>query len=469
MGQTLRQLPGTSGKGSDPVKTWKVVITTLILLVVIYGVYVTFLNYDSLREPFYLSRTSTTTIGVFILLAFLAGFVTMGLRFLLESWRRDRESRKSKATLQREMSVHDKIALLVWSILVRRTEPPSANVILAGSQDHPLLSFLTRCVGAVPDDQDQSIESLQELTAKYPEFTGVKLVLASELISRNQLDEAQKLIDSLPVIPGLETSIMTLRRNLAVARRDWKDSIAIEKKIMARTADKGDHRRMLVGLQYEQARDLIAGNNLRPALTILRVLQKDHPHFIPAWVMTGDLYIKEDEAEKAVSIWREGFLKTHAIILLHRITDLFLDREQPEKAIETLADIVYSSENDTIPRFFLGRLYYRLEMHDEALREFNLIKPRVFRSPTLNYLIGVLEERTGKPEKATAAFRRVISEIGALKTEYFCTECKLRTATWSDRCPRCGSWNSIEVDYPEEKTQPTDLGLNPYPIRFTGA
>ena len=105
-------------------------------------------------------------------------------------------------------------------------------------------------------------------------------------------------------------------------------------------------------------------------------------------------------------------------------------------------------------------------MHEDALREFDHLRPRVFKSPTFNYLCGVVEEKLDHPDRANEAYRRAISEVSFLKTEYFCLNCQKRFQDWSDRCTNCGSWNSIEVDYPEEKARPADLGLDPFPIRF---
>ena len=431
-----------------------------------YGIYVTFLNYDILRTPFHLTKNRSTSIGIFILLAFLTGFVIMGLRFLLESWRRDRENRRNRKTLGREADVQNGLALIVWHLLNKSGRLPDHLFKAFADESHPVITYVKAEYSRQREPDEDILQPLRALVRAYPSYPALSVILAHELIAANLLSEAEDILSTLTATPRTEGLVLAARRNLASAKKEWSESISMQKKLISTGRVANGDRRLLVGLQYEQAKELFHAGQTKPALTILRSLQRDRPKFVPAWVLTGDLYIKEAEPEKALATWKEGFVKSNATILLHRLSQYYLDQVQAEKAIEVIAELVFASENDIIPRFFLGRLYYRLEMHEEALREFSLIKPRVFRSPTLNYLLGILEEKLENPEKAAAAFRRAALEGGTLKTEYFCMECQARFQDWNDRCPECASWNSIEIDYPEEKTQPKDLGLEPFPIRF---
>jgi predicted ATP-dependent serine protease len=48
--------------------------------------------------------------------------------------------------------------------------------------------------------------------------------------------------------------------------------------------------------------------------------------------------------------------------------------------------------------------------------------------------------------------------------EYVCSVCHSRHAEWSDSCPRCGSWNAIELDFEEERLSPEALGVLEVPV-----
>ena len=64
---------------------WAVLALTLL-----YAGYIAFLNYDLLKESLLITRRKAISVGAFILISFLVGFVLMGVRFLIEALRRDR-------------------------------------------------------------------------------------------------------------------------------------------------------------------------------------------------------------------------------------------------------------------------------------------------------------------------------------------------------------------------------------------
>ena len=115
-----------------------------------------------------------------------------------------------------------------------------------------------------------------------------------------------------------------------------------------------------------------------------------------------------------------------------------------------LHEIIASARSEVLPRFFLGRLYYRLEMHDEALRALAEIEERIESSPTYHYLLGRLREKSGDLHSALDAFKASLQEAGVTATEYSCAVCEARYESWSDRCSLCGSWGSIDLDFEEE-------------------
>ena len=57
---------------------------------------------------------------------------------------------------------------------------------------------------------------------------------------------------------------------------------------------------------------------------------------------------------------------TLSLLLLHRLEDLYLRQGEPGKAIELYKQAVTWRPQDISLKFFLGKLFYRLEMVDEA-------------------------------------------------------------------------------------------------------
>ena len=57
-----------------------------------------------------------------------------------------------------------------------------------------------------------------------------------------------------------------------------------------------------------------------------------------------------------------------------------------------------------------------------------------------------------------------LRELDLGTAEYVCSVCRSRYADWQDFCRRCGSWNSVEVNFEEEKLSPEQLGVQPTPV-----
>ena len=54
-------------------------------------------------------------------------------------------------------------------------------------------------------------------------------------------------------------------------------------------------------------------------------------------------------------------------------------------------------------------------------------------------------------------------EMDLVQLEYRCASCGESAMEWSGRCPACGDWNTVEVNFREEISL-EELGLAPAPI-----
>ncbi len=116
-----------------------------------------------------------------------------------------------------------------------------------------------------------------------------------------------------------------------------------------------------------------------------------------------------------------------------------------------------------MPRFYLGKLYFRLEMLDDAFAVLSSLEGRASYAPTLHYLLGRIHERRGNARHAAAEYRKVIKETDLVQVEYTCRACGETCVEWQDRCPACGEWNSVEINFREEISL-DELGIAPAPI-----
>ena len=114
-------------------------------------------------------------------------------------------------------------------------------------------------------------------------------------------------------------------------------------------------------------------------------------------------------------------------------------------------------------RFYLGKLYFRLEMLDDALSVLSSLKGRASPAPSLHYLLGRIHERRENHREAAREYRKVIKDMDLVQLEYRCQSCGDMSLQWTHRCPACGEWNTVEVDFREEISLEA-LGLAPAPV-----
>ena len=97
-------------------------------------------------------------------------------------------------------------------------------------------------------------------------------------------------------------------------------------------------------------------------------------------------------------------------------------------------------------RFFLGKLYYRLEMVDEAFNTLIAIDLGDRDYPDLHKLLGNIYLRRGSLGLAAAEFKKALRFKKQVIVPYVCSNCSYSTVHWSGRCPNCGKWNTFGVD-----------------------
>ena len=265
--------------------------------------------------------------------------------------------------------------------------------------------------------------------------------------------------------------IIALKRDSLAALRKlrWlhmKEGNWTEKRLTH--ADLRDRRdaRFGMGIRYEIAGNLLASGKAKDATSSLRKLIRDEPRFIPAHVRLGDALQAQGLAGEAVDAWYQGFETTGSPIFLTNLEEHFLAQEQPLAAIEALKRCVARARKDTLPRFYLGKLFFRLEMLDDALAVLQSLDGRASYAPTLHYLLGRIHERRRNHRDAATEYRKVIKEMELVQLDYRCRACHQTRSEWAARCAQCGDWNTIEVDFREEISL-DDLGLAPAPVYTT--
>jgi tetratricopeptide (TPR) repeat protein len=451
----------------------------LAVAVVFVGSYLTHHNLELIHERFHLGPETTIPVWGALLALFLAGFLPAGVTLVVDTLRRElavrterrraREQEALDATLRRAADFAAdgqgvRAAAELEAYLAGRPED-FTGLVRYGE--------VLRGLGRV----DEAVEVHRRASTLFPHSVAVLYQLADDYVAKGEgADEFWREIHGRIVrdFPGFGLEVSRRRRAEAISRRDWAEAGRLHERVAQFLNESGDavalarESGLAQGLDYQRGLLLLEQDRTGEAAELFRRLLQHEPRFIPARIMLGEAEALAGSADAAVAAWRTGYLDTGSPVFLHRIEDYFIEEQEPVAAIETLRGLISSAANDLLPRFYLGRLYYRLEMLDEALRTLASLGERIKSSPTYHYLLGRIHERRGDLPRATEDFLACLRHLELGTADYLCRVCHSRYADWQDFCARCGSWNAVELDFEEERLSAQELGVREVPVWGVG-
>jgi len=434
--------------------------------------YLTHQNRTLLYEEFHVTPSATVPLWLAFVLLLAVGLLPSTTTLFVQNLRRElvnrrdrrlgREAESLKAIFRRALDLQAdgqwrRSVLELEALLKERPDDFSALLHYGEALRH-----LARL--------DEAIEVHRRATVLYPHSVALLYELAEDYDARGDAPVAQEVrARILRDFPGMGLQLLRKRRTAAMSAHKWDEAARLQESIETMLREGGDtagleaETRSAQGLEYQRGVLLLELDRAEEAATRFRDLLQREPQFIPAAIMLGEAELLRGEEEAALAEWRKGYELTGNPVFLQRIEDYFIEREEPARAIEMLRSLISSAKNDTLPRFYLGRLYYRLEMHDEALRELEAVGDRILTSPTYHYLVARIHERRGEMRRAVEGYLACIRQLGLDRADYVCKVCRSRHSEWSDRCESCGSWNAIELDFEEERLSPELLGIRETP------
>lgn len=438
---------------------------------------VSLLNQGLLFERFSLtSDFSIPVYGAFVLVFLLGCFPPLTV-LLVQSLRRDltqrrerRRNREAKSAEQRLRRAIDcqrdgqyqRAATELEAVLAEKPEAFSTllrygEILRLLGRHREALDVHRRASVLYP----QSVSLLYQLAVDYEEadpatggVDGDGAQIAHEIRNRILRD-----------FPGFGLQVLRRRRDTAMAAGRWDAAMRWHDKIGTLGSGEMDDVDAAVrqGLTYQRALALLESDRADEAAPIFRQLLEEEERFVPAAIMLGEALLLLDDEAAALESWRRGFKATGSPVFLQRLEDYFIEISAPDRAIEMLHGLITQVDKDLLPMLFLGRLYYRIEMLDEAFKVLQGIREPMDGSAGFHYLMGRIRKRRNDPEAALEFFQNGLKKLGVANDSYVCGECSETYAEWQGWCRRCGTWSSIELDVGKEQLAPEDLGMVPIP------
>jgi tetratricopeptide (TPR) repeat protein len=298
----------------------------------------------------------------------------------------------------------------------------------------------------------EAADALERATRLMPDNLLALYSLSDVYLAAGAEERAKKTLERIIEL-GPDTTVSAHRklRDQLVERAQWVEANALQRHIVdivtnddERELERAMANGILIGLGVSK---LDAGE-VEEAKALFRSILDNDDKFVPAYVRLGEAFASDDDTEEAVKVWRKGYDATGSTEPLTALQNFYLRAEQPEQAIGVWKQALVLSDNEVPLRYCLGKLHYRLFMLDEALREFQLIEDQVSGLPALHLYIARILESKNEHSAALAKTKILVAEVEGLMMDYVCRACEWRAAEWTERCGKCGKWDTVALHLP---------------------
>ncbi|MCC6543699.1 MAG: tetratricopeptide repeat protein [Nitrospirae bacterium] len=272
-----------------------------------------------------------------------------------------------------------------------------------------------------------------------------RFALANDYLSSASYDEAIAVIQEVIKKDSSNIEALVMLRDTYIKTAKWDGAHELQGRVVKRRRGNIEDQKLLMGLRYEFAKLLFNRGEREKSKKLLKGIIRADKDFIPAYVTLGDILIEDEDGDEAADLWEKGYYMNFSEILLHKLEDFHLQLGEPGKIIWIYKKAISMNPQNPALKFYLGKLYYRLEMIDEAFDILTEVDGMDNTMPDLYKLLGTIYERKEEPGKAAAEYKRALGLRKRVVVPYFCPLCDCHTYDWNGRCPRCGAWNSFTV------------------------
>jgi lipopolysaccharide biosynthesis regulator YciM len=427
------------------------IVTLLLIAAVIFIMLLRELNQGIITVNLLPSKSYDITKSTFFLSSMAFGAAIVFLLYLLRDVKRFLRGLRVQREQKKRLKVQELYTKGLNSMLAKRNSE-AVNFfqkVLAIDPNH-VDTLLRMGISQLREKNPQEAILLhQKALSLDDDNQEVMFSLATDYEEAKRYDDALGMYQNILSKDSSNLTALIKMRDLYQKLNYWDNLYETQRKLVANpltaSEQEVEHRR-LVGFKYEFGRSLLEAGDLERGKKIFRGVIKLDKDFIPAYLGLGEIYLDEGKVKDAAELWEKAYKMTSSLLLLYRLEDLYLKQGEPGKAIELYTHAVSWKPQDIVIKFFLGKLYYRLEMIDEAFDILSTVDwgDKEFRD--VHKLLGNIYLRRGSLGLAASEFKKALGFKKQIIIPYVCSNCDLRTNDWSGRCPNCGRWNTFGVN-----------------------
>jgi lipopolysaccharide biosynthesis regulator YciM len=425
---------------------------TVLIVILMLGVLALFAVYNNdptaIFVPFDQSY-EIPKIGV-ILFSSVFGAACMLLLFAIRDTRRFLFTYQYQKKQKNEEKIHSLYTQALNAILAEDEAEARAalSAILKKEPGHTDAHLRLGDIEANKGRDEEAYGHYKRAHASSPEHLEALFSLARIMEKMQGWDEALGYVENILDLDPDNLSALHMKRSILEREGRWDELIEVQKAILRLLREERDKEREeanLKGFRYELARDSLEKGDLEKALKAFKTLVREDEKFTPAHLGVAETMLAGGDTEEAVSYLERAYESTSSQIILARLEDLLISLEEPSRLIRIYRKALSARPRDEALKFFLGKLYFRLEMIEDA---FDVLASLDTAEtwPDLHKLLGELHMRRDECGKAVEQFRKTIELGGSMRLPYCCGVCGHEDRQWSGRCPECGSWNSYRFE-----------------------
>jgi len=424
----------------------------ILLFFALLGVVAYLANLNPGKITFNLNNQVSVELSIIALILFsiamggLLVIVSFGLREIKNLFLNWKETQQKKRNLQIEL--HYTEAMNAYLARRYRDAASLFKKILSIDPSHVRALLLLGKIHHIEKNYSEAIRLHRKARSQDDQNIEVLLALAKGLEDAERFEEAMQYLKEILQLDGTNLTAQMRLRDLSLRLQQWEDAFVLQEKILklhlSEEARKSEGL-MLLGIQYELGRKLLDLGQFSLARRHFKSAIKADKAFLPAHIGLGDTYFSEGKTKVAVALLEKSYELTGNLILLLRLEDFFIESGGPDRILLIYQKAVTKDPQNIVLRFFLGKLYYRLEMIDDAFDVLSELESQVDSFPDLYKVLGNIFVRRGELGFAVDAFKKSLKLRNRVLIPFYCAACDFHTLEWSGRCGRCKRWNSYEA------------------------
>lgn len=402
----------------------------------------------TIRIPYPISETYEIPKIALILLSSVAGALAMLIAFTIRDTKRFIENWQHQRTQKKEARVQDLYSMALNALLAHDEDEAKAPLESILKEQPKHLDALLRLgdISAAEEDYQKASGFYNKAFSSNPQNLEVLFSLENLMEKTGRWADALNYIEKILDIDPDNLSGLYKKRAIYERDEKWDELVEVQKTILKHEHTEKDRQREqmnLVGYKYEYGRYYLENGDLEKARKAFKTLMRLNPSFIPAYLGLAEVKLREEEPEETADYLETVYEQTSSLIILARLEDLLISLGEPSRLIRLYQKNIAKNPQNLMLRVFLGKLYYRLEMIDDAFESFMYVDASALASTEFHQMMGDLYLKRSQYNKAALEFKKALNTKTAFRLPYSCSVCSYSSTEWSGRCPSCNNWNTF--------------------------